>query len=448
MIQRNRPKKLHNLSSSSNINWKKYRKKGYFHFDTPVKVDYLKNKIQNPNWVSSYAFYPFLHFQIIFKRYREIDKHKKLDFKIRDIFYAAHKDQFIYKYYGDILNNAYNQYALEHNIDDITTAYRNNKKINNIQAAYDVFNFLFSQEEAYVISIDFEKFFDNINHKYLKQNIKTVLSMEELPKDWYTVFKNTTKYAFIEKEEFDNTLKDLYGAKALKRRDSHVALTNSQFRELKRKSIKVNKKPYGIPQGSGMSAVCSNVHLIQFDKQINTWAQNYNALYRRYSDDLIIVIPKVTLTPNLNEIKKELMGIIASYSEAGISIQSEKTDIRIWRNKEIINEKGIIDKIDYLGFVTNGKAIYLREKSLFKYYSRAYRKAKASRRIGYATGRPAPRKSLYQIYTHLGFNYQNYGNFITYANKAHNTMNKLPIKSKIKKQIKRHWTRIHKRLEP
>lgn len=66
----------------------------------------------------------------------------------------------------------------------------------------------------------------------------------------------------------------------------------------------------------------------------------------------------------------------------------------------------------------NGESVQLREKSLFKYYSRAYRKAKVCNNITNLTSKKYERRKLYQIYTHLGFNYKGHGNFITYANDA------------------------------
>ncbi|MES1046894.1 hypothetical protein FOA22_20770 [Heyndrickxia oleronia] len=104
-------------------------------------------------------------------------------------------------------------------------------------------------------------------------------------------------------------------------------------------------------------------------------------------------------------------------------------------------------KLDYLGFVTDGQTIQISEKSLFKYYSRAYGKAETSRHIAYVTNRKGPRKKLYKLYSHIGSNYKGRGNFITYAYKAHEKMAKLITKSLIRKQVKRHWNKIHTRFQ-
>ncbi|UZM98882.1 reverse transcriptase domain-containing protein [Lysinibacillus sp. MHQ-1] len=142
--------------------------------------------------------------------------------------------------------------------------------------------------------------------------------------------------------------------------------------------IKVNQYSFGIPQGSGMSAVCSNVHLIDFDKEVLQWAKQKHpdALYRRYYDDLILVIPATIATVELlEEWKTELMAQIDCYKDEGLIIQEKKTELRLYRDKTIYNEKMEVSPLDYLGFVLDRNLIRIREKSLFKYYARAYKKS-------------------------------------------------------------------------
>lgn len=454
------PRRLHSLPSSSKVDWSKYKQKNYLHFDESIKIEHMKSKIQNSKWVASYAFLPSIHFEIVFKKYitvTEIDdqgrksKRKEKKDKVRKIFYAGHKDSYIYKYYGDLLNEAYNAYAEDNGINEVAVAYRNNKKgKNSIDFAYEVFKHLFQQERAVIISMDFTSFFDKISHKTLKQNIKHVLKVEGLSDDWYKVFRNLTKYTYVKKSDIDEFLKNKYGVKKMKKMRLSKIMEPQEFREFKKGNLHPNKNPFGIPQGSGMSAVCSNVHLIEFDKEIMEWVKQKHefALYRRYCDDLILVIPiSGEGTDIFYSIRDELLDIVEKYKEDGLDIQKEKTEIRLYQNGEILNEQLEPATLDYLGFVTNGKLIRIREKSLFKYYSRAYRKAKTSKNIALATGRPGPKKELYDLYTHLGYHYKGFGNFVSYAYKAHRKMNQLPTHSMIRRQIKRHWKKVHKRLK-
>lgn len=456
----NGSQQLHGLPSSSEINWAKYKMKGYLHFDKRIDIknnEHMQANLQDPTWVSSYAFLPSLHFKIVFKKYVTLkneqgEKYKYTEKKSREIYYAAHKDSVIYKYYGDLLNNAYNHYATNNGINEIAVAYRNNKRgKNNIYFAYEVFDYVLKQEQAIVIALDFKSFFDNINHKSLKENIKRVLNVKELPKDWYKVYKSITRYAYVERNDIEEFLLNKYGKKKLRKIRSHLSqiMSPKEFRQFKQESVNVNPNTFGIPQGSGMSAVCSNVHLIDFDKEVLEWAKKKHpeAMYRRYCDDLIIVIPTTDANIELlNTLKTELMNRVIQYEKDGLIIQDKKTELRLYKNKSIYNEEMEVKSLDYLGFVLNENLIQIREKSLFKYYSRAYKKAKISKKIADATRRPGPKRGLYNLYTHLGNKYKGYGNFNAYVKKAHKQMKELPIKSHIRSQTKRHWEKIHKRL--
>lgn len=180
---------------------------------------------------------------------------------------------------------------------------------------------------------------------------------------------------------------------------------------------------------------------------MNGLSRSIQKLYIEGIDDLIIVIPTANATVELlEEWENELMVQIDRYKDDGLIIQEKKTELRLYRDKKIYNEKMEISPLDYLGFVIDKNVIKIREKSLFKYYSRAYKKAKTSKQIEYRTGQPGPKRKLYDLYTHLGHRYFGYGNFNAYAKKAHNKMKELPRKSYIRKQTKRHWVKIHNKL--
>jgi len=132
--------------------------------------------------------------------------------------YASHIDQFIYKCCGESLNDSCNKYVNDVNIGDVVLAYRNNKQgKSNINFTAEVFQYVLSQEEAVIISLDFCGFFDNITYKELKDNIKTVLNKDEIPIDLYHVFKSTTQYSYVTKAKTDEFLLQKYGKEKLKK---------------------------------------------------------------------------------------------------------------------------------------------------------------------------------------------------------------------------------------
>ena len=114
-----------------------------------------------------------------------------------------------------------------------------------------------------------------------------------------------------------------------------------------------------------------------------------------------------------------------------------KTKTLKYFNDVIVDLDGNISFLDYLGFVFDGRLIRLREKSLFKYYSRAYKKAKNVRKQSIKSGRKVGYKDLYRFYTHLGKEEGKYfGNFITYALTAQEIMESLSIQVDVYKPLK------------
>jgi|SRR5690625_77745 len=67
-MKSNRPQ-LQTPSSSATAKWKRYQIKNYLHFDTPLNIRRVKKLIQDPNWIQSHAFLPFINFDIVFNKY-------------------------------------------------------------------------------------------------------------------------------------------------------------------------------------------------------------------------------------------------------------------------------------------------------------------------------------------------------------------------------------------
>ncbi|HEM0173375.1 TPA: RNA-dependent DNA polymerase, partial [Listeria monocytogenes] len=67
----------------------------------------------------------------------------------------------------------------------------------------------------------------------------------------------------------------------------------SKFREFQKDNKTLyNKNKFGIPQGSAISAVFANIYASEFDLKLKEIADEFSGIYRRYSDDFILVIPK------------------------------------------------------------------------------------------------------------------------------------------------------------
>ncbi|WP_283683716.1 reverse transcriptase/maturase family protein [Clostridium perfringens] len=430
----------------------KFKNKRYTHLD--VKKNYLKyeNLIKKPKWIASHGFYPFIHYKIIFNKYtynEDINKKKK-DPKERNIFYSSHVDGYIYQYYGQLVNEYYDKKSIELGINKVATAYRNNLRGKcNIHFAKEVFEFICKCNNAFIYVSDFKGFFDNLDHNYLKEKLEYVLNVSKLPIDQYVIYKNITKYTYVELSDIKN-VKDKNDNKV----NAEAKYFNTQeFRSFKKNHLKKNEEKYGIPQGASISSVYSNIYMIDFDKRVNDYVTSNKGLYRRYCDDLIIIIPIRDDEEFNNECIEYGNKIESIVQETrGLELNPEKTEKFVYstcKDKKLTNLEGNNDILNYLGFSFNGNTVKIREKSVFKYYYKAYKKVATVKRYSGDIRQNVIKKKLYQQYTHLGdYKYgKKYGNFITYARRAEEVFNESNIlENKIHNQIKRHWNNINKRL--
>lgn len=56
-------------------------------------------------------------------------------------------------------------------------------------------------------------------------------------------------------------------------------------------NLVIDKSKIGIPQGTSISALFANAYMIEFDKKLSDYVNSVNGFYRRYSDDIILIVP-------------------------------------------------------------------------------------------------------------------------------------------------------------
>jgi hypothetical protein len=437
---------------------KKNNDKYYIHFDTKKKYARCKIYIKDPDRVKSHGFYPFIHFEIKFKKYilikdigengKKIERKEHKD-KIRQIKYAAHIERFIYQHYGNLVNDKYNVKAKDKGINKVSTAYRNNfKGKSNIHFAKEVFEFIAKQKQVFIYLGDFSNFFDELEHAYLKERIQDVLGVRLLPDDHYAVFKNVTKYSYIKLEDIEKYI----GTPNKKLRESNIQkyFDTAGFQEVKKRFLIKNEESYGIPQGSSISSVYSNVYMMEFDTKINNYVTSRKGMYRRYCDDFILIIP----FENSNEIQAHADYVMEKTNEVPrLILQPDKTEQYIFKKDQERQISSIDNKkfvLNYLGFSFDGTIVKIRDKSIFKFYSRAYKKVRTVIRYKKTDKEKLILRKLFKIYTYLGDpKYgKGKGNFLTYARKAEEVFAQSTIlQSKIHNQVRRHWKKIGERLK-
>lgn len=399
-----------------------FKTKAYLHFDNRIDYSQVKSRVENPNWVKKHGFFPFIHKKKILIKYIG-GKHNPTKQKIRDLYRASHIDSCIYTYYAEQLTEKYDKSIAETGIDNNVAGYRKNKGKSNINYAAEAIGYIAEKDESYVLLGDFKHFFDTLDHRYLKKQWQKVIGCSELPSDWYQIFRSLTKFSWVDQSE----LNKIFGSEREQYKGKMVKYFNStsDFQEFKtRKKIYKNEKFFGIPQGTAISALLSNVYMINFDQWLADLADAFGGKYLRYADDFMLVLPanKVSRT-DFEKIVNKI--VLFAKNETKLTIQKEKTEIYRVANNEVyrINENGGTEKsmIDYLGFVFDGKNVKMRQKSVSKFYRKAYKAIEIAkiRTIKKKSEYLIGKKGIYRYYSDLGErDNPRFGNFISYAKRC------------------------------
>lgn len=102
---------------------------------------------------------------------------------------------------------------------------------------------------------------------------------------------------------------------------------------------------------------------------MNQLAFSHSGMYRRYSDDFILIIPISSNINNYTEIEVIIKNIA---EECKINIKDEKTNTFLYSQHNLINlNNKSKQNMDYLGFNFDGKNVKMRNKSIYRFYRNA-----------------------------------------------------------------------------
>lgn len=272
------------------ISW--FRARNYRHFDYPVALDDLEFLVA-PDAVAKHSFKPLIHYIDGNKRYKADDR--KTVVKPRPIMYASHADAAVLGYYSHKLNALLSTYYGNTGLGESVIAYRALGK-GNYDFSAEALAFAKSLGRCSILAFDVTGFFDNIPHNKLKNRLKKLLETDELTPDWYNIFRAITKFRYI-------NIDDLKANSVLKARlESRSRLRLATVAELKKYGIEFRKNgsqfktprvpnKAGVPQGTPISASISNAFMIEFDTLMLEYCNEIGAMYRRYSDDVLVICP-------------------------------------------------------------------------------------------------------------------------------------------------------------
>ena len=411
----------------------------YFHFDHPVAASYAEQLASDPRAVAQHAFFPFVRYTLITQKIRkradggvELCKPKK-----RPIAYASHKDAHIFSHYSSLLVERYEAELKARGLQQVVTAFRSLDRKRNIHFANEVFEAIRTVGECSVLATDISDYFGQINHQFLKMAWCQLQGVERLPPDHFKVFTAITKYAMVDRERLCRVLKlDPESPRADGRRRY---CTPKEFRDVVRGNglVAVNRTGVGIPQGSPISALLSNLYLLEFDTTMNAAVAAGGGLYRRYCDDILIMMPTLEQRQVVQNLAIRLL------TELGLVAHPDKTEILEFKRDG--DRLTTAKPLNYLGFTFDGENKRIRPASVARYYKKMKRGVGRAKAIRYRVCKnegawtPLRRRKLHILYSYLGRH-----NFLSYAFTAAKVMNDPGIK----KQVKAHWKRLQQLINP
>jgi hypothetical protein len=345
-----------------------YKRRPYIHFDLPLGEKDATTYATDFQRGTRHAFYPFLTYKIVTPRIKKTPGAAKpfvKDPKQRTISYPAHKDGYIFSYYKSLLEAVYEPWLQAHSLVEAVTAFRATKD-NNVILAKKAFDFIKLNPGCRIIATDVESFFDTIGHEILKKTWASFLGTSRLPDDHYAVYKAITCYSVVQRHKVYN----LFGIPLFSRLsgagDPKRLCTARQFRQTVVPRGLVTAHPglgkgIGIPQGSSLSPLLSNMYMSNLDLAMYSWISTLGGAYWRYCDDILIVVPHGQPETILERLDQELKLLELKRSEGKTQTMNDK---------ELASRR----QLQSLGFIFNGSEAMVRSSSIHRYH----RKLKAA----------------------------------------------------------------------
>jgi len=362
--------------------WEPTRKnqKQYPHFDKPLSLSELSSIANSPQRVAENAFFPFLEFKKSWIPFRADGRREP---KSRLIRFASRRDSAIFSRYRALLSDLYEKRLHATGLNEAVIAYRriplelnSDRGKCNIHFAKEAFEAIQALGTCCAVVMDISKYFEHIDHQRLKECWQELLSEPTLPNDHYAVFKALTQYRWVDRRQALAALGYMGENRRLTIPARKLPLqlcTPSEFRKkiADASLIQKNENGYGIPQGAPLSDVLANLYLLDFDLQVSEWVQSRGGFYRRYSDDILIVLPG-----GFEQGKSAFDFAAQQIQRFGeeLEIKAEKTAIVRYFPAldglayECDASCKCKNGLEYLGFRFDGQRVYLRDSTVSRFF--------------------------------------------------------------------------------
>lgn len=225
-----------------------------------------------------------------------------------------------------------------------------------------------------------------------------MLGVDKLPQDHYRVYRQVTNYKVVDRDECYmrlglTAIEVKYGKPKKKYKFSRkeqpkqlcsveefrekIAGNKGKYQSIIKNNPHVNKGELrGIPQGSPISDFIANMYLLDFDQSLKLLADKKDWYYRRYSDDILLLVP---LNTDLKEVVKDVR-IFLNKEGGYLSLKDNKsTFTKFYQTEDVIKCEALDEKgntkntghgLEYLGFSFDGKKITLKSQPITRYYKK------------------------------------------------------------------------------
>lgn len=334
-----------------------FRRRQYRHFDTAPSREFLAD-VTVPERVAKHSFAPLIRFIKKSKRYKP--KQEKTEWKLREIMFASHRDAAVLSYYSWQLSRSLEEAYAAGGLSENVVAYRRLGR-GNYNFSAEALRFALDNAPCAILAFDVTDFFGSLDHRRLKSRLKAILGVEELPADWYQVYKFVTKFHYVDRPSLK--AHPTIGPRFVGPPSTPLA-TIKEVRALGIPILQSEKaakgERCGIPQGTPISATLSNLYLLEFDRSMLALASERGAFYRRYSDDILVICRP----EDQAFFEAKVRQLIAAEA---LTIKDEKTERTLF---DPGSPSSVAKPAQYLGFALYPQGPGIRPSSL----SRRWRK--------------------------------------------------------------------------
>jgi RNA-directed DNA polymerase len=404
------------------------KERKYKHFDLPLIDRKLASDFSRED--EPHRFLPLLGFTDVTRRYvRNASGDREVKKKERPIRFAGHEDAAYLQAYAGHLNGFYERALAQDGTSGSVLAYRRGGGT-NIHHAKALFDEIRSRGDCTVFAMDISGFFDCLDHLMLRDEVAGLLGVTRLDGHHATVWRNVTRFSWVETADLDKLLG--------RKRNGHGRVCSPadfshHVRGRKDGLIRTHDQTFGIPQGTPVSGLYANIYLRTFDREMIAWCTRLGGSYRRYSDDIAVILPLGAKVQHVVAVVEKML------ADFGLAMSVDKTHTAGFKGGLLVSAS----PIQYLGFTFDGVKTLIRPSSLDAYRSKMRSGIHAKMVAAKAKNIPSlevfKRESIAR-YTHRGKR----RNFLRYAYKASEIMGCPEIRQQVSHHdtwFKRAWER-------